>query len=58
MLKEEGKDLISKKRPIFIKNLTPQGDSHIKNLTLQEIPEISEGTKKRKRLILLSMLSL
>jgi hypothetical protein len=37
MLKEEIKGLISKMRPIFIINLTPQIDSptSIKNLTLQ-----------------------
>jgi hypothetical protein len=37
MLKEERKGLISKMRPTFIRNLTPQRDSHtsIKNLTLQ-----------------------
>jgi hypothetical protein len=48
ILKEERKGLISKMKPIFINNLTPQGDSPINNLNLQGDSEIQKGKRKEK----------
>jgi hypothetical protein len=52
MLKEERKGLTSRKRPIYIRNLTPQGDSptSIKNLTLQGDSRNFRKVKEEKRI--------
>jgi hypothetical protein len=51
-LKEERKGLISKKKPTFIRNLTPQRDSptSIKNLTLQGDSKNIRRVKEEKKI--------
>jgi hypothetical protein len=52
MLKEEREGLISKRRPTYIRNLTPQGDSpiSIKNLTLQGDSRNIRRVKEEKKI--------
>ena len=51
MLKEEREGLTSRRRPTYIRNLTPQRDSpiSIKNLTLQGGSRNSRKVKEEKR---------
>jgi hypothetical protein len=57
MLKEEREGLTSRRRPTYIRILTPEIDSSIKNLTLQGDSRSFKKVKEEKFLIL-SMLPL